>query len=61
MRMLRWSADVTMHDKNRNELIRGTFGVKDPTSSKSGRKKAELVWAYRKVRGKVPFAENEGL
>ena len=34
MRMLRWRGDVTLHDKIQNELIRRTFCVKDPASSK---------------------------
>ena len=34
MRRLRWSGGVTLHDKIRNELFRGTFGVNDPASSK---------------------------
>ena len=31
---MRWSDGVALHDKIQNELIRGTFGVNDPASSK---------------------------
>ena len=59
MRMLRWSG-VTLHDKIWNELIRGTFGVKDPAWSKVVERRLNWYGQEGKERREAPIAESEG-